>query len=63
MLASMPSIFCNYDEISRLYMGLNISKDNTDNFSTCKLIGDNNIFHGIGLFKNNILYPKRLMKR
>lgn len=63
MLARLPSIFCDNDEISRLYMGLQINKHNPDNYSICKLMGENNIFHGIGLLKNNILYPKRLMKR
>ena len=63
MLASIPSIFCDYDEISRLYMGLHINKLNIANHSICKLIGDNKIFYGIGLFKSNNLYPKRLMKR
>ena len=63
MLKAIPSVSCNDDEISRLYMGLNINKENFENISICKLIGDNNVFHGIGLFKNNILYPKRLMKR
>ena len=63
MLPNTPSILCNCDEISRLYKGLCIDKNNSANYSICKLIGDNNIFHGIGLFKSNVLYPKRLMKR
>jgi len=63
MLSYIPSISCNYDEISRLYKGLNIIKNNDDSYSICKLIGDNNIFHGIGLFEGNVLHPKRLMKR
>jgi len=63
MLPNIPSIACNSDEISRLYKGLHITKNNSANYTLCKLIGDNTIFHGIGLFKRNVLCPKRLMKR
>tara|TARA_Y100000591_G_scaffold280792_1_gene260189 strand:- start:12 stop:890 length:879 start_codon:yes stop_codon:yes gene_type:complete len=63
MLSNVPSIVCNHDEISRLYNGLHINKNNDANYTICKLMGDNTIFHGIGLFKSNVLYPKRLMKR
>ncbi len=63
MLSNIPSISCNCDEISRLYKGLCINKNNDANYLICKLIGDSNIFHGIGIFKSNVLYPKRLMKR
>ena len=63
MLSNIPSIACDYDEISRLYKGLHINKNNDANYTICKLMEGNTIFHGIGLFKSNVLFPKRLMKR
>ena len=63
MLKNIPCINCNSSEIDKLYKGLSIEKQNLAKLSICRLMDDENIFHGIGHFRENILYPKRLMKR
>ena len=63
MLKNIPYINCNSREIDKLYMGLSIEMQNSANFSICRLMDIENIFHGIGYFRENVLYPKRLMKR
>ena len=63
MLKNIPCINCNSSEIDKLYKGLSIEKQNLAKLSICRLMDDENIFHGIGHFRENILYPKRLMKK
>ena len=63
MLKNIPSINCNSKEIDKLYKGLSIDRQNLVNMSFYRLMDDENIFHGIGYFKDNVLYPKRLMKK
>jgi len=63
MLTDIPEIICNNTEIDKLYCGLSIYKSNKADYSLCKIICENNIFHGVGFFKESVLYPKRLMKR
>ena len=63
MLMNIPCINCNSREIDKLYNGLSIERENTANMSIHRLMDDENIFHGIGYFRENILYPKRLMKK
>ena len=63
MLTNIPEIICNNAEITKLYYGLSICKTNQANYSLCKVICKDNIFHGVGVFKDSVLYPKRLMKR
>ena len=63
MLKNIPYINCNSVEIDKLYKGLSIQKQNLADISICRLMDDVNIFHGIGYFRENVLYPKRLMKK
>jgi tRNA pseudouridine55 synthase len=63
MLKNIACINCNSREINKLYTGLSIERQNSANESICKLMDEENNFHGIGYFKENVLYPKRLMKR
>ena len=63
MLKNIPSMNCNSGEIDKLYKGLSIDRQNLANMSIYRLMDDENIFHGIGYFRENILYPKRLMKK
>jgi tRNA pseudouridine55 synthase len=63
MLKNIPCINCNSREIDKLYNGLGIERQNSTNMSICRLMDDENIFHGIGYFRENVLYPKRLMKK
>ena len=63
MLNNIPCINCNSREIDKLYKGLSIERQNLANMSTYRLMDDENIFHGIGYFRENVLYPKRLMKK
>ena len=63
MLRNIPYINCNSREIDKLYTGLSIEMQNSANLSICRLMDIENIFHGIGYFRENVLYPKRLMKR
>ena len=63
MLKNIPCINCNSREIDKLYNGLGIERQNLANMSICRLMDDENIFHGIGYFRENVLYPKRLMKK
>ena len=63
MLTDIPEIICSEAEITKLYSGLSVCKANEANYSLCKVICENNIFHGVGIFKDSVLYPKRLMKR
>lgn len=63
MLRNIPYINCNSREIDKLYTGLSIDMQNSANLSICRLMDIENIFHGIGYFRENVLYPKRLMKR
>ena len=63
MLPDLPSIICSNDELIRLYNGLFINKDNITPDCICKLVDQKNVFYGVGIFKDKLLYPKRLMKR
>ncbi len=63
MLENIPCINCNSKEIDKLYMGLSVERQNLANVLTCRLLDNHNVFHGIGYFRENVLYPKRLMKR
>ena len=52
------------EEINKLYNGLHVEKSiSTTSQRLHRIISKDNIFHGIGFFKENYLYPKRLMKR
>ena len=59
MLKNIPYINCNSVEIDKLYKGLSIQKQNLADISICRLMDDENIFHGVGYFRENVLYPKR----
>ena len=63
MLKNIPCINCNSREIDKLYKGIGIERQNSANVTIYRLTDDENIFHGIGYFRENVLYPKRLMKR
>ena len=63
MLNNIPCINCNSREIDKLYTGLSVERQNSANMSICRLMDGENIFHGIGYFRENVLYPKRLMKK
>jgi len=64
MLSKLPKLICSEEEINKLYNGLYIEK-NEKNSSQIpyKITSKDDIFHGVGIFKENCLYPKRLMKR
>mgnify|MGYP001221748117 CR=1 FL=1 len=64
MLSELPKLFCSEEEINKLYNGLHVEKSiSTTSQRLHRIISKDNIFHGIGFFKENYLYPKRLMKR
>ena len=63
MLKNIPCINCNSREIDKLHTGLSVERQNSANMSICRLMDGENIFHGIGYFRENVLYPKRLMKK
>ena len=63
MLKNIPCINCNSREIGKLHTGLSVERQNSANMSICRLMDGENIFHGIGYFRENVLYPKRLMKK
>ena len=63
MLKNIPCINCNSREIDKLYKGISIERQNSANVTIYRLMDDENIFHGIGYFRENVLYPKRLMKK
>jgi hypothetical protein len=47
-----------------LYCGLSVKQDVSHiDQSLCLIIDIQNVCHGVGIYKNNCLYPKRLMKR
>jgi len=64
MLSKLPKILCSEEEINKLYNGLSIVKnENRTLQSFHRITSKDDTFHGIGFFKENCLYPKRLMKR
>ena len=64
MLSKLPTSLCSEEEINKLYNGLYIEKKSTTTSQTFhRITSKDNTFHGIGIFKQNCLYPKRLMKR
>ncbi len=63
MLPNYPEVICSEDDITNLYYGLSIQRENNQQYTLCKLIGEGGIFHGLGIFKDHSLYPKRLIKR
>ena len=64
MLSKLPRLLCTDEEINKLYNGLYIEKNvNTTSKSLHRITSRDDIFHGVGFFKENYLYPKRLMKR
>ncbi len=64
MLSKLSKIICTKDEVEKLYNGLYVEKtENTTYQSPCLILDSDNTFHGVGIFKENYLYPKRLMKR
>ena len=64
MLSKLPKLLCSKEEINKLYNGLYIEKyATTTSQSFHRITSKDDIFHGVGFFKENYLYPKRLMKR
>jgi len=64
MLSKLPKLLCSENEINKLYNGLYIEKNtSTPAQALHRITSKDNTFHGIGIFKGNCLYPKRLMKR
>ena len=64
MLSKLPKLLCSKEEINKLYNGLYIEKDmNTSLQPLHRITSEDDTFHGVGFFKENYLYPKRLMKR
>ena len=64
MLSKLPKLFCSEEEINKLYNGLYIVKNSSITSQALhRITSSDNTFHGIGIFKENCLYPKRLMKR
>ena len=64
MLSKLPKLLCSEEEINKLYNGLNIEKNVSDTLQPLhRITSKDDTFHGIGFFKENYLYPKRLMKR
>ena len=64
MLSKLPKLLCSKEEINKLYNGLYIEKNTNDTLqSLYRITSKDDIFHGVGFFKENYLYPKRLMKR
>ena len=64
MLNKLSEKICNAEEIDKLYCGLPIKQyiSNIDE-TLCLIMDMKNICHGVGIYKKNYLYPKRLMKR
>ncbi len=64
MLSKIPKLLCSEEEINKLYHGLHIEKNASAALQPLRRIsGEDDTFHGVGFFKDNYLYPKRLMKR
>ena len=64
MLHKLPKKICRVEEIDKLYCGLSVKQDVSHiDQSLCLIIDIQNVCHGVGIYKNNCLYPKRLMKR
>jgi tRNA pseudouridine55 synthase len=64
MLSKLPKILCSKVEIDKLYNGLYIEKSaSTISQPFHRIISKDDTFYGVGFFKGNFLYPKRLMKR
>jgi tRNA pseudouridine55 synthase len=64
MLSKLPKLLCSEEEINKLYNGLYIERNiSTTSQALHRITSKDNTFHGIGIFKENCLYPKRLMKR
>ena len=64
MLSKLPKLLCSKEEINKLYNGLYIEKNTSITSQPLhRIISKDDRFHGIGFFKENYLYPKRLMKR
>jgi tRNA pseudouridine55 synthase len=64
MLSKLPKLLCSKEEIIKLYNGLYIKKRvSTTLHMLHRITSKDDTFHGIGFFKENYLYPKRLMKR
>ncbi len=64
MLSKLPKLLCSNEEINKLYNGLHIKKNESDTFESLhRITSKDDRFHGIGYFKENYFYPKRLMKR
>jgi tRNA pseudouridine55 synthase len=64
MLHKLPKKICKVVEIDKLYCGLPLKQyASYVNQTLCLIIDTQNICHGVGIYKNNYLYPKRLMKR
>ena len=64
MLSKLPKLLCSEEEINKLYHGLYIEKNASAALQPLRRItSEDDTFHGVGFFKDNYLYPKRLMKR
>jgi hypothetical protein len=64
MLSKLPKSLCSKEEINKLYNGLCIEKNvSTTSEPLHRITSKDDTFHGVGFFKENYLYPKRLMKR
>ncbi len=64
MLAKLPKLLCSNEEINKLYNGLYIEKNTCATLQPYyRITSHDDRFHGVGFFKENYLYPKRLMKR
>ena len=64
MLNKLSKIVCKTEEIDKLYHGLPIKQYFSSSEQSLFLIMDSdNRCHGVGMYRNNYLYPKRLMKR
>ena len=64
MLSKLPKLLCSKEEINKLYNGLRIEKNiSTTSEPLHRITSKDDTFHGVGFFKENYLYPKRLMKR
>jgi tRNA pseudouridine55 synthase len=64
MLSKLPKLLCSEEEINKLYNGLYIEKNVSATVQPLyRITSKDDAFHGVGFFKENYLYPKRLMKR
>lgn len=64
MLSKLPKLLCSKEEINKLYNGLYIEKYASTTLQPLyRITSEDDTFHGVGFFKENYLYPKRLMKR